>query len=168
MKKPLATTIVSVLLLAVIITVAFLRPPSLQSSARRAWKEQSIADIAARIAAPSWPTNQFARLKAQGTNKSSEDGSWFSDHIIVTRKGEWLAYANICQKQDRRIPDLFLARGSDGRWYYSTYHFCIGMIVLRMDEQPEDLTAFAKTYFLQSFDGQSDDCLQKTWPPTSR
>lgn len=168
MKKPLAITIVSVLLLAVISAVVFLRPPSLQSNARRAWKEKSIADIAVRIAAPSWPTNEFARLKAQSTNESSEDTSWFSDHIIVTRKGEWLAYANLCQKQDRCIPDLFLARGSDGRWYYSTYHFCIGMLVLRVDEQPEDLTAFAKTYFLQSFDGQSDDCLQKTWPPTSR
>ena len=168
MKKPLAITIVSVLLLAVISAIVFLRPPSRQSSARRAWKEKSIADIAARIVASSWPTNEFAHLKAQSTNESSEDASWFSDHIIVTRKGEWLAYANICQKQDRRIPDLFLARGSDGRWYYSTYHFCIGMIVLRMDEQPEDLTAFAKTYFLQSFDGQSDDCLQKTWPPASR
>jgi hypothetical protein len=167
-KKPLAITIVSVLLLAVISAVVFLRPPSLQSSARRAWKEKSIADIAARIAAPSWPTNEFARLKAQSANESSEDASWFADHIIVTRKGEWLAYTNICQKQDRRIPDLFLARGSDGRWYYSTYHFCIGMIVLRVDEQPEDLTAFAKTYFLQAFNGQSDDCLQKTWPPTSR
>jgi hypothetical protein len=29
-----------------------------------------------------------------------------------------LAYANSCQKQDGRIPDIFLARGSDGHWYY--------------------------------------------------
>jgi len=42
------------------------------------------------------------------------------------------------------------------------------MVVLRMDEQPEDLATFAKTYFLQAFDGQSDDCLQKTWPLTTR
>jgi hypothetical protein len=87
----------------------------------------------------------------------------------VTRNGEWLAYTNVCRKEDRHIHDLFLARGSDGRWYYSTYHFCIGMIVLRMEEQqPEDLAGFAKTYFLRTFDGQSDDCLQKTWPPDSR
>jgi hypothetical protein len=167
-KKPLVIAIVSVLLLAVIGAVVLFRPPSLQSSARRAWKEKSIADIAARIAEPSWPTNEFARLKGQSTNESSEDASWLSDHIIVTRKGEWLAYANSCQKQDGRIPDIFLARGSDGHWYYSTYHFCVGMVVLRMEEQPEDLAAFAKTYFLRTFDGHSDDCLQKSWPLSSR
>lgn len=48
---------------------------------------------------------------------------------------------------------------------YSTYHFCIDMIVLRGDEQSEDLAGFAKTYHLRSFDGHSDECLQKTWPP---
>ena len=168
MKKPLVIAIASILLLAVIGAVAFLRPPSLQSSARRAWKEKSIADIAARVAGPAWPTNELAHLQAQGTNAASEDASWLSERIIVTRKGEWLAYANSCQKQDGRIPDIFLAGGSDGQWYYSTYHFCVGMVVLRMEEQPEDLATFAKTYFLQTFDGQSDDCLQKTWPPTTR
>jgi hypothetical protein len=168
LKNSLVITTVSILLLAVVGAFLFLRPPSLQSSARRAWKEKIIADIAARIADVSWPTNEFARLKPQRTNEPSEDASWLSDQIILTRKGEWLAYANVCQKQNRRIHDLFIARGSDGRWYYSTYHFCIGMIVLRMEEQPEDLAAFTKAYFLQTFDGESDDCLQKTWPPTTR
>jgi hypothetical protein len=167
-KKPLVIAITSTLLLAVVGVVAFPRPPSLQSSARRAWKERSIADITARAADPSWPTKEVARLKPQSTNEPSDDASWLSERIIVTRKGEWLAYANSCQKQDGRIPDIFLARGSDGHWYYSTYHFCIGMVVLRMEEQPEDLATFAKTYFLQTFDGKSDDCLQKTWPLTTR
>ena len=168
MKKPLLILIASVLLLAVIGTVAFPWPPSLHSKARRTWKEKGIAEIAARLADPAWPTNEFARLKTQSTDDSGGEARWLSDHIILMRKGEWLAYANICRKQDKRIQDLFLARGSNGRWYYSTYHFCIGMMVLRMEEQPDDLTGFAKTYFLQAFDGQSDDCLQKTWPPTSK
>ena len=166
-KKLLIITIPSVLLLAVITAVVILRPRSLRSNARRAWKDTSIANINARIAEPSWPTNEIARLKPQSLVETVNDVGWLSDQIILTRKGEWLAYANSCQKQDGRIPDIFLARGSDGRWYYSTYHFCIGMVVLRMDEQPEDLATFAKTYFLQTFDGQSDDCLQKTWPPSS-
>ena len=168
MKKPLVIVVVSVLLLAVIGAIAFLRPPSLQSSARREWKQKSIAEIAARVGDSSWPSNEFARLNPQSTNEPADVASWLSDHIILTRKGEWLAYANSCQKQDGRIPDIFLARGSDGHWYYSTYHFCIDMVVLRMEEQPDDLATFAKTYFLRTFDGQSDDCLQKTWPPTSR
>ncbi len=166
-KKSLLIAIGSVLILAAMGAAIFLRSPSLQSGERRNWKQKSIAEIAARIADPAWPTNEFARLKAQSTGEPSE-GSWLTDRIIVTRKGEWLAYASVCQKQDRRVHDFFLARGSDGLWYFSTYHFCIGMLVLRSEEQPEDLAGFATTYFLQTFDGQSDDCLRKTWPPASR
>jgi len=88
--------------------------------------------------------------------------------MILMRNGDWLTYANVCRKEDGRIYDLFLARASDGRWYYSTYHFCVGMIVLKMEEQPEDLAGFAKTHYLRMFDGQSDECLQKTWPTHSR
>lgn len=168
MKKSLVIVIAAALLLAIIGGCAILRPPSLQSSARRTWKDKSIAEITTRIAAPGWPSNEFAHLEARSTDDPSGDTDWLSNHVIVTRKGEWLAYANVCQKQDKRIHDLFLARGSDGRWYYSTYHFCVDMIVLRIDEQPDDLAAFVRTYFLQTFDGRSDDCLQKTWPASSR
>jgi hypothetical protein len=164
MKKPLLISLASFLLLALVAAVVFVRPPSIQSSARRAWKQKSIAEIAARVADPAWLTNELAHLKAQ---RATDDASWLSERIIVTRKGEWLAYANSCQKQDGRIADIFLARGSDGHWYYSTYHFCVAMLVLRMEEQPEDLAAFTKAYFLQPFDGHSDDCLQKTWPRRS-
>lgn len=107
-------------------------------------------------------------LKKKGTNDSNDSDRWLSERLIVMRNGDWLAYANICRKQDRHIYDLFLARGSDGQWYYSTYHFCIGMVVLRMEEQSDDLAGFAKMYYLRTFDGQSDECLQKTWPPDSR
>ena len=138
---------------------------SLRSSARRAWKEKAITDIAARVGDPAWATNELAVLKKRGANDESSYEGWLSDHMIVMRNGDWLAYAGVCQKQNHRIRDLFLARGSNGRWYYSTYHFCIDMIVLRGDEQSETLAGFAKTYYLRSFDGRSDECLQKTWPP---
>jgi hypothetical protein len=158
----------SALLIAGIAAAVFLRAPTLQSSARREWKQNRIAEIMARVADPSWPADELTRLNARSTNAPTEDSGWLSERIIVTRKGEWLAYANSCQKQDARIADIFLARGSDGRWYYSTYHFCVEMIVLRMDGQPEDLATFTKTYSLETFDGQSDECLRKTWPPSRR
>ena len=76
-----------------------------------------------------------------------------------------MAYRNICAKEKGHIPDLFIGRASDGRWYYSTYHFCMDMIVLKtMLDQPESLTKFRADCFLQGFDGRSDDCLRKTWP----
>lgn len=79
------------------------------------------------------------------------------------QNGEWMLCENICQKQDYRIQDLFIGSGSDGRWYYSTFHFCIGKEVLRMEAQPESLTQLVKGYWLVPFDGKSDDCLRATW-----
>jgi len=138
------------------------------TSARRAWKDKAIAEISARIGDSAWVSNELVSLKARGTNDIDDPGGWLSPHLILMRNGDWLAYANVCQKQDHRIQDLFLGRGSDGRWYYSTYHFCIEMLVLRMDAQPADLAAFARTYYLRPFDGHSDECLRKTWSPGSR
>jgi len=163
LKKWLIIAAVAVLVVALGVVVVGRGDP-LRSSARRNWKQKSIAEITVRVANATWVTNELTDLKPQSTSERNRDGGWFSEHMILTRNGAWLAYANICHKQDRHIHDLFLARGSDGRWYYSTYHFCIGMVALRTEEQPEDLAGFAKTYFLQRFDGQSDDCLQKTWP----
>lgn len=158
--------VVGVLVAVAVIALAVRYAPS--SSARRAWKEKTIGEISTRVADPAWPGNELARLKAKGTNDPSDSDTWLSERLIVMRNGDWLAYGNICQKEDSRIRDLFLGRGSDGRWYYSTYHFCISMVVLRMEEQPDDLAAFSKTYYLRQFDGHSDECLQKTWPPDSR
>jgi hypothetical protein len=140
----------------------------LRSRARRAWKERAIVEIAARVADAGRLNGEIGRLNAQHKADPDQDGTWLSDHLMVMRNGDWLACANICQKENWRIRDMFLARGSDGRWYYSTYHFCIGMIVLRMEEQPESLAAFVKAYYLRPFDGHSDECLQKTWPPSAR
>ena len=82
--------------------------------------------------------------------------------------GEWIAYANVCWKEDSHIHDLFLGRASDGKWYYSTFHFCIGMLVLKMGmiEEGEhgSVSKFAEKCYLRTFDGHSDECMQMTWP----
>lgn len=166
-KRPLLIAGGCVVLVALAITAVAIRyMPS--SSARREWKDRAIADISTRVANSAWVSNELAHLKTRGDNHPSDSDGWLSERLIVMRNGDWLAYANLCQKQDSRIRDLFLGRGSDGRWYYSTYHFCKGMVVLKMEEQSDDLAGFAKTYYLRQFDGHSDECLQKTWPPDSR
>jgi hypothetical protein len=152
----------------VLATVVVARRYMPSASARRAWKDKAIADISSRVTSSGWASNELAGIRARGTNDTSDSDHWLSEGLIVMRNGDWLAYANICQKEDSRIRDLFLGRGSDGRWYYSTYHFCKGMIVLRMEEQSDDLPAFAKTYYLRTFDGRSDESLQKTWPLDSK
>jgi hypothetical protein len=62
-------------------------------------------------------------------------------------------------KQDRlrsphpRSPNcsynIFVAIGSDGVRYESKYHFCMDLVVLAMDNQPESLAGFAADYELQ-------------------
>jgi len=81
------------------------------------------------------------------------------------KNGDWIACQNICSKEDSRVQDLFIGRASDGKWYYSTFHFCIGMTVLRDMEQwqPDSLAQFVDAYWLVPFDGRSDECLKATW-----
>jgi hypothetical protein len=167
MKTVFAITGICTALLAVaVIALALLFLPS--SGARRAWKEKAIAEISSQMTDPAWPSNEVARLSHLGPSDPSDSDRWLSDRLIVMRNGDWLTYRSVCQKEKRRIADLFIGRGSDGRWYYSTFHFCIGMLDLKMEDQSEDLPAFVKAYYLASFDGHSDQCLQKTWPPGSK
>lgn len=141
------------------------RGPSLRSSARRVWKETALAEISARVAEPAWADREIAELKTRAAAHSSGSDAWLSERLILMRNGDWLTYVNICRDEDPHIHDLFLGRGSDGQWYYSTYHFCRQMLVLRTEDPSESLAAFAKAYYLRPFDGYSDECLQKTWPP---
>lgn len=165
-KLLIAASICALLIAAGTWAIAGREP--LRSEARRAWKEKAIAEIGARVADAARLNGEIERLNAQRKAAPEEEGTWLSEHLILMQNGEWLACASVCQKEDRRIHDLFLARGSDGQWYYSTYHFCIGMLVLRDEKQPESLAAFVKAYFLRPFDGRSDECLRKTWPPAAR
>jgi hypothetical protein len=144
------------------------RENALRSEARRLWSRQHLAEIAARVAEPAWPANELGRLKPAVAGQFDDGDSWLTDRIIRMRNGDWLAYSNVCRKEPARIHDLFLARGSDGTWYYSTYHFCAGMVALRMELQPKSLPEFTTNFFLRTFDGRSEECLQKTWPPARR
>ncbi len=59
---------------------------------------------------------------------------------------------------------LFIGRSSDGRWIYSSYHFCNSLIGLGFYDQPATLEEFCQTYAARVFDGRSDTCLEPTWP----
>lgn len=147
----------------VIAAMALRGSPS--DSARRAWKDQALTDLSARVENLASISNEVTQLQVRAQKEMDDSGGWISPGLVVMQNGEWLVCTNICRKEDRRISDLFLAYGSDGRWYYSTYHFCIGMVTLRMMDPSDDLTTFVEEYSLRPFDGKSDECLQKTWPP---
>ena len=134
----------------------------LHASARKRWKEQAIADVMKRSADGPSVTNELAALRE--TSKSGDDRDWIGINALLMVNGEYLIYSDINSKEDGRIYDLFIARGSDGRWYYSTFHFCMNMVSARMEDPPGSIAAFAATFFAKEFDGCSDECLRKTWP----
>lgn len=158
MRKWLFILLGAGLAIQAVLVIGARRDP-LHTAARREWKQQHLAELAARVAEASWPSNELARMES-----GQEEDRWLSKRIIRMESGEWLAYASVCAKEPAGIADLFVARGSDGKWYYSTFHFCIGMLNLKIEDQPKNLAEFTSNYCLREFDGQSEVCLEKTYP----
>jgi len=172
--KKILFAVAALLAIAIIIpAVSFARfklgfHQRLYGKARKKWKQAAISDIARKATNSAWLSNELAAVAAQTkatTGQTEQD--WFSGNLILTRSGEWILYTNVCNKSDRRVHDLLIGLGSNGKWYYSTYHFCVQMIVLHMNPelegQPEHLQKFVWAYYLREFDGHSDECLQETW-----
>jgi hypothetical protein len=164
-KKPAIAAVTGVILLAVAGLFLIQSGDRLHAKARKEWKEKEVAEIARSTSDAAWLAAETNRLKTNAAPDPSDSAAWLSDRLILMKNGEWMIYASKCSKEDRRIHDIFVGRGSDGKWYYSTFHFCLGMVSLRMDDQPENLTKFGEIYFLREFDGHSDECLNLTWPP---
>ena len=132
---------------------------------RSAWKNRAIAEISRQAKDAAWLTAELASLRS-ATNSPIQSDTWLSMNLIVMTNGDWMVYRNICRKENFWVRDLFIGRGSDGRWYYSTFHFCIHMFVLggMGKGEPASIAEFARAYHVRQFDGQSDECLKSTWP----
>jgi hypothetical protein len=141
--------------------------PKYAAHARKAWKERALPQIASRANESAWVSKQIALLG--DADAGQEDGliaqGWLTDGMILMKSGEWLVYKSHCNKAPpHSVSDIFVAKGSDGKWYYSTCHFCVGMAALLMvqEDQPPNLAFFVKRYQLREFDGKSDECLKET------
>ncbi|QJE95472.1 hypothetical protein [Luteolibacter luteus] len=127
------------------------RPDIYHTKERREAKDSMIQAVSEDLALQTPP----ARPTGEG---------WMNEKVIFCGDGSWLSYRSQCHKQDPKVHDLFITKASDGKWYYSTYHFCIGALVLEGDGQPGSLDEFRGKYALAEFDGESDAALGKTWP----
>lgn len=136
----------------------------LRAPARKQWKAAAISQIEQRVRNSNWLEAELQKVRQPSSQDSLE---WFSENLILTKSGDWIVFESKCSKEPGKIRDIFIGRASNGKWYYSTFHFCVRMLVLKSEEQPGSLSEFAGTYFLREFDGQSDDCLRQTWPPGS-
>ena len=133
------------------------------SAARRLWKDAAILAINHDLEDPDYLEKRFGEKPKPLGHFDTSEPEWLTADTIVCRDASWLAYRAQCHKEDPKIHDIFIARASDGNWYYSDYHFCKEMMVLAMDGQPESLQRFKARYFLGRFDGGSDESLQPTW-----
>jgi hypothetical protein len=148
-----------------VVVLALLPNPEnrrLHARARIKWKDQAIVDVMTRSNDRQSITNELAALWQE--SKHSDEGWWVGTNVLTMTNGEFLVYSDINAKEDGRIHDIFIARGSDSKWYYSTFHFCVRMMNARIDGAPGSIAEFGRTYFASEFDGQSDECLKKTWP----
>jgi len=123
------------------------------------WRAAAIREIAQWTSEPAWLSRERARL-----NPPSGERSWMSKHLILFQNGDWVAYSSICHKEDSRYNDFWVGRASDGKWYYTTFHFCVGMMVLWSFDQPKDLPSFLSEYSVREFNGDPHEKLAQTWP----
>ena len=141
--------------------------------ARWNWKNGAIPTIAKLAEDRAWREKEIKLVATETNDQRVIASGWLTDNLILMENGEWLVYKSHCSKEKpHAVRDIFLAKGSDGNWYYSTFHFCVGMVGLRLEQetQPTSLAAFAHEYNLRQFDGRSDECLKETatWPASWR
>jgi hypothetical protein len=149
------------------VAFVFLRDPMhgrLHAQARKEWKDAAIAILERKTADRTWVEREIAVISAKLGTKEEGEANWHSGEMLLMKDGSWIAYAAKCSKEDSRIHDIFIGRLSDGKWYYSTHHFCIKLFDLRYEDQPQGLSQFIAAFSLREFDGQSDECLKRTWP----
>jgi len=138
--------------------------------ARERWKDQAIAEIAAFTENKVQLASEISTLeKARGASAASNGNDlsgtgWLSNRMILMKNGEWLAYTSCNAHESPLVRDHFIAKGSDGKWYYTSNHFCKGMLCLLQDIEtpPTNLSFFIRAYHLKAFDGKSGECLNET------
>jgi hypothetical protein len=152
------------LMAAVAALVVFAPTDPLRSAERREWRDQAVAKVQHRFDDKSWVDSELQKLKPRAASRRSW-GGWVGDELLLMKNGEWIVCQNVCGKEQKQglMKDLFIGRGSDGRWYYSTFHFCVHKCALDNEGQPASLAQFVDAYWLAPFDGKSDDSLKVTW-----
>jgi hypothetical protein len=129
---------------------------------RTEWKGQALERLVWLSVTNEGVLRELDELRAGPT--PNIDRGWTHEHVLLMTNGEFLVYAYRHGANNGFVDHLFLGHGSDGRWLYSTYHFCNSMNMVRRDAPPGSIAEFAKRYSARQFDGKSDECLQHTWP----
>ena len=163
-KRALVIGVVA-LLVALVMTPFVLRSVHLRRrrAYRKAWKDLAVERIARLSADASWVQRETRTVESGAGSYGGGDDAWLSRDIILMADGDWIVYQATGHKEDKRIDDIFIGKASNGKWHFSTAHFCYHMYVLvAMNGRPSDLAEFIETYSLEEFDGKSDRALGDT------
>jgi hypothetical protein len=155
--------VASVPLLIVVVLVGWWAAVQIKfQRARENWKNATLRQLAETSL-----TNEQIRVELDQIRHPTPnlDFGWAHDHVILMTNGQYLAYAFWHGFNSGSVDHLFLAHGTDGKWYYSTYHFCSHMAGILGDDPAGSIGEFVGRYALRDFDGKSDECLKHTWPP---
>ncbi len=165
MRKPAIIVAVLAFCLAVVGAITALKKQDSHYSAERRERKNNASSAMKRdLEDPRYLATRSISLPDPANEwDSGEPENWLRKDTILFKDGTWMAYRSHCHKQDHKIHDIFIGRGSDSGWYYSDYHFCIDAVGLSMNGQPESLAAFKKESNLAAFDGTSDEALKPTW-----
>ena len=129
--------------------------------AREHWKTAALRQLAGRSISNEEVQTELNQIR---NPTPSLNFSWAHAHVILMTNGEYLVYAWWHGANSGFVDHLFLAHGTDGKWYYSTYHFCNQMAGILGDDPAGSIREFATRYSVREFDGKSDECLKHTWP----
>ena len=163
MRKIVTIIVVILCIIAGGIFVAVTKFDEFHTAERRQWKNDVIGAITKDLKSPNYLKERLGKVPKPMSEFDTSEPQWLTEDTIVCRDASWLAYRAQTHMNDPKIHDIFIARASDGKWYYSDFHFCKQMMVLESNGQPETLDQLKKEYSLVEFDGSSDDALDQTW-----
>ncbi len=132
--------------------------------ARETWKTSTLRKLADTPLTNQVTLPELDQIRHPTANLNS---CWANDHVILMTNGQYLVYVWWHGANSGFIDHLFLAHGTDNKWYYSTYHFCNGMCGILGEDPAGSIREFCQRYAVHEFDGKSDECLKHTWPTNS-
>jgi len=107
---------------------------------RAQWKRPTLQRLAGLSTANEEIRRALDELKAGP--KPNIDFEWVHDQVLLMTNGEYIIFAFRHGANNRFVDHLFLGHGSNGRWLYSTYHFCSMMAGVRGDDPPGSIAEF--------------------------
>jgi len=135
-------------LLAVVLTItAFWWWPRHKFQQERSrWKTTALEQLAGLSITNQMIREEFEQLKSPTPGLNF---GWTHQHVLLMTNGEYIIFEFWHGANNGAWDHLFLGHGSDGRWLYSTYHFCTSMAMLQSDKPPGSIGEFCGAVFCQ-------------------